>query len=232
MKVDTNILFFLQKKLGYQFCNISLLIEAITHPSCILEGCARNYERLEFLGDAVLNLIIAKILFDKYKNLHEDSLSTMRARLVSCEALCFVANSIDLKGALILSTGEENNGGRLNLGNIENSMEAVIAAIYLDSSIKKIEEIIYKLWNEIIENPNKLSIDSKTLLQEWAQKNKYNLPIYILINTAGPSHAPVFEIKVEIEEYYAIASGVNKKAAEKAASLEFLNKYQIIKKIR
>ncbi len=218
----------LQFTIGYEFSNKSLLLEAMTHPSCILTGQAKNYERLEFLGDAILNFVMAEILYEKYRNVNEDKLSSLRARLVSCEAICWAAEKINLRNAIILSQGEENNGGRFNDRNVENSMEALLAAIYIDGGLEEVTKIIKNLWFEIIEDSNKLSMDSKTTLQEWAQKNKLSIPTYIVVSQTGSSHAPIFEIRVEIGEFFAAATGANKKTAEKSAALEFLKKYNIL----
>lgn len=218
----------LQFTLGYEFSNKSLLIEAITHPSCILTGDSKNYERLEFLGDAILNFIMAEILYEKYRKVNEDKLSSLRARLVSSEAICSVAEKVNLRQALILSPGEENNGGRFNDRNLENSMEAILAAIYIDGGLSEVKKVITTLWFDIVEDPSKLSVDSKTILQEWAQKNKLSIPNYVLVSQTGSSHAPIFEIRVEIGELFSVASGLNKKTAEKLGALEFLKKYKIL----
>jgi len=220
----------LEKQMEYLFTDKSLLKEALTHPSCNLEKKEKNYERLEFLGDAVLNLIVAELLYTKYREVFEDKLSSMRAKLVSCNAICLVANEIGLGDMIILSQGEERNGGRQNPRNIENTMEALIGAIYLDGGIAASTRSVGKLWLPLIENQEILGIDSKTYLQEWAQKNKYKIPVYSLVSTNGSSHAPIFEIQVEIQGVgKTVASGNNKKEAEKEAASLFLQKFISVK---
>ncbi len=216
----------LQKQIEYQFSDVDLLRQALTHPSCYLAKADKNYERLEFLGDAVLNLIITEILFKKYNKMQEDKLSTMRAKLVSCSAICIIANDIRLKDKIILSPGEEKNGGRENPRNLENAMEALLGAIYLDSNIDSAKIIIQKLWNNIIENQEILGVDAKTILQEWAQKHRKQTPIYEVIGSSGPSHAPIFSIAINVQGFeQVVGSGSNKKEAEKNAAMIFLEKH-------
>lgn len=213
----------LEKVINYSFKNKAYIRQALTHPSCMNE---ENNERLEFLGDAALNLIIAELLYYKYKNVREDKLSSMRARLVSCDAICIVAENILLKNRIILSPGEEKNGGRNNPRNIENALEALIGAIYLDSGIEQTKIFIQSLWKNLIEDQKILGIDSKTTLQEWAQGNKHDIPKYKLVSNIGPSHAPEFEISVEIEGVgLTTAKGATKKEAEKLAAKKFIDEY-------
>lgn len=221
-----NIIDQVEKTLNYSFFNKALIEEALTHPSCNSDKIKKNNERLEFLGDAVLNLVIAEELYINYRKVFEDKLSSMRAKLVSSDAICIIADRIALRDKIILSKGEEKNGGRDNPRNIENAMEAIIGAIYLDGGIVASKRIIESLWKDLIANQDALGVDAKTYIQEWAQKNKFQIPEYRLISKVGPSHSPVFEINVSIpgvgEE---IGIGANKKEAEKLAALKFLKKY-------
>lgn len=214
-----------ESDLNYSFKNKNLLLEALTHPSYIVEQKLLNNERLEFLGDAVLNLIIAETLFHKHKDIREDKLSSIRAKLVSCDALCYVGNKIDLKNKILISLGEERNGGRDNLRNIENAFEAIIAAIFIDGGMESAKKFVSYHWNDLFDNHAILGIDSKSFLQEWAQKNK-KIPVYQVLSSDGPSHAPKFEIMVSVEAVGSEkAFGNNKKDAEKKAAQNFINKF-------
>jgi ribonuclease-3 len=216
----------LEEAIGYIFKKKDIVIEAITHPSCHIEITKKNNERLEFLGDAVLNLIIAEILYEKYNDSMEDKLSSMRAKLISCDAICLVAGELGIKEFIMLSQGEEKNGGRNNPRNIENATEAIIGALYIDAGFEKTKAIISKHWKNLIENQTILGVDAKTILQEWAQKNKYGSPIYKVLSREGPSHAPEFEISVSVGNIGVTkAKGFNKKETEKLAALDFLHKF-------
>lgn len=215
----------LEQIIGYKFNNLELLLEALIHPSNAIENNLDN-ERLEFLGDAVLNLIIAESLFVKHKKSFEDKLSAMRAKLISCEAICHIAQDLKMRDYLLLSQGEEKNGGRDNPRNIENATEAVIGAIYIDGGCAAAKEFVARFWAKLINDDSSLSMDSKTFLQEWSQKNKFGTPIYKVISQSGPSHSPLFAIDVIIENVgIASASGSNKKETEKLAALRFIEQY-------
>ena len=223
---EENILLELQQDLKYNFKNIDLLIEALTHPSNIIVENKKNYERLEFLGDAVLNLIIAEILYNKFSDSMEDKLSSMRAKLISCDAICLVAERINLKDKIFLSTGEEKNGGRDNPRNTENTLEAIIGAIYLDSGLGDATRVVSELWNDILNRKDIFTLDPKTFLQEWSQKNKFNIPFYNVEDKTGPSHAPEFLISVNVKSVgSALGRGSNKKEAEKEAAKKFIEKF-------
>lgn len=216
----------LETILEYKFLDKKNLVEAITHPSCHIEHEYKNNERLEFLGDAVLNLIIAELLFYKYNNSMEDKLSSVRAKLISCDAICIVAEKLNIKNYILMSIGEEKNGGRSNPRNIENATEAIIGALYIDGGFANTKEFVSKNWKNLINNDAILGVDAKTFLQEWAQKNKLGNPIYQVISRDGPSHAPEFVISVSIQAIGSVsASGSNKKEAEKLAATNFLKKF-------
>lgn len=215
-----------QKIFGYKFKDKNLIIRALTHPSCNSFDKVENNERLEFLGDAVLNLVLAEKLYLKYSNIREDKLSSLRAKLVSCDAICFVANKINFKDQIIMSFGEERNGGRENVRNVENAMEAVIGAIYIDGGIEAAKKVVLSHWQQLFNNINLLGIDSKTFLQEWSQKNKFGTPVYNVLNQTGPSHAPIFVMEVVVGNLGRITGeGQNKKESEKKAAENFIMEY-------
>ena len=211
------------KKIKYNFKDITLLEEAITHPSLGIkkDGIPFNYQRLEFLGDAILGFVLADILFQLYKENDEGELSKKIAFLASRKYCSHVGKEINLDSIIYISKGEEKNGGRDVANNIANSLEALIAAIYLDSkSIKEVSKFIKNFWGSF---NSETEIDTKTTLQEWSQENKKTLPCYELVEVSGTKHAPTFKVEVKIgKEMKKIGVGSSKKSAEKDAAEEML----------
>lgn len=217
----------LENLLGYNFKNKELLIEALSHPSLRQHHdykANKDYERLEFLGDAVLNLIITEILFKNFRNYNEGNLAKIRSYLVCRETICLVGAKLNLKDYIIMTHGEEIAGGRNNLNNIENATEALIAAIYLDSDINTIHNIIQNLWAEFIKVKDLTDYDPKTALQEWVQSKEHHIPIYQFIKREGVAHLSTFTVSVKIKDYEQIGIGHSIKEAEKNAARELLNR--------
>lgn len=217
----------LEKLLGYSFKNKALLTEALSHPSLRQHHeykANKDYERLEFLGDAVLNLIITEILFNNFKEYNEGNLAKIRSYLVCKETICVVGAKLGLKNYIIMTHGEEIAGGRDNPNNIENVTEALIAAIYLDSDITTIHNIIGKLWAEFIKVKDLTDYDPKTALQEWAQSKDHHIPIYRLIKREGVAHLSTFTVSVKINGYEQTGKGHSIKEAEKNAARELLHR--------
>lgn len=217
----------LESLLGYIFKNKELLIEALSHPSLRQHHeykANKDYERLEFLGDAVLNLIITEILFKNFRDYNEGSLAKIRSYLVCKETICVVGGKLSLKDYIIMTHGEELAGGRNNPNNIENVTEALIAAIYLDSNIEVTHNIIQKLWAEFIKVKDLTDYDPKTALQEWAQSKDHHIPIYQLIKREGVAHLSTFTVSVKIKDYEQIGVGHSIKEAEKNAARELLHR--------
>ncbi len=217
----------LEDVLGYSFKNKKLLVEALTHKSF---KQSYDNERLEFLGDAVLDLIVGEYLFFKFKNSDEGKLSKIRASLVNEDGFDKLARSIDLGDYIYLSNAEENNGGRDKPSLLSNAFEAVIGAIYLEAGLKTAKEIAVKLLEK---NYKDISLDSlfrdfKTTLQELTQARFGLTPEYKVIASRGPDHKKEFEIAVIIEDKeYARAVGKSKKIAQQEAAkqaLELLKK--------
>jgi len=208
----------LEKILNYEFKDEKLIIEALTHKSY---KQPYDNERLEFLGDAVLDLVVGEYLFNKFSKSDEGKLSKIRASLVNESGFELLARSINLGEYIFLSNAEENNGGREKASLLSNAFEAVIGAIYLEAGIKKIEEIAIGL---IEKNHKDISLDSlfkdyKTTLQELTQARYGETPEYKLIASRGPDHLKEFEIAVFIEnKEYARASGKSKKIAQQVAA--------------
>ena len=217
----------LEKTLGYKFTDEKLIIEALTHKS---NKQPYDNERLEFLGDAVLDLIVGEYLFNKFPNSDEGKLSKIRASLVNESGFDMLARSINLGEYIYLSNAEENNGGREKPSLLANAFEAIIGAIYLESGLSKANEIVISL---IEKNHKDISLDSlfkdyKTTLQELTQARFGQTPQYRVVASRGPDHKKEFEVAVTIEDKeYARAIGKSKKIAQQVAAeeaLKMLNK--------
>lgn len=207
--------------ISYQFSQKNLLVEALTHPSLSKENKKqKNYQRLEFLGDKVLSLVIGEFLMNKYPNEMEGDLSKRQAALVSCETLWQVALKIKLDEVLQLSAGEKKLGGAKNKRNLENALEALIGAIYLDSNFGNARNFIMKFWREFLEENIAPPKDPISQLQEFVQLQSKQLPQYETLQAGGSSHAPSFISKVKIQhlglEFSAF--GPSKKEAQKEAA--------------
>jgi len=208
----------LQEKLGYEFKDKSLIIEALTHKSY---KQSYDNERLEFLGDAVLDLVVGEYLFRKFRNSDEGKLSKIRASLVNETGFDKLARALNLGDYILLSNAEENNGGREKSSLLSNAFEAVMGAIYLEAGLKVVEKIAIRL---IEENHDDISLDSlfrdfKTTLQELTQARFGITPEYKVLSSTGPDHLKEFEVGVFIEgKEYATAKGKSKKIAQQEAA--------------
>ncbi len=215
----------LSEALGHRFARPDLLIEALTHKSAAGDGNANRfgYERLEFLGDRVLGLIIADILLKRFPDEDEGSLAPRFAALVRREALAEVAMIIDLARHLVLAPGEEKSGGRTNSGLLADACEAIIAALYLDAGLETASRFIVRSWAPLMAATDEPPRDAKTRLQEWAQEHKLRLPVYQILAREGPPHSPTFTVRASVEGYPpAEATGPSKRAAEQGAAGEVL----------
>lgn len=217
----------LEETLGYKFKDKKLIIEALTHKS---HKQPYDNERLEFLGDAVLDLIVGEYLFFKFPKSNEGKLSKIRASLVNENGFEKLARSIELGKYMYLSNAEENNGGREKASLLSNAFEAIIGAIYLESGLQKAREIAIDL---IEKNHKEISLDSlfrdfKTSLQELTQARFGETPEYKVVASRGPDHKKEFEVAVIIEnKEYARAVGKSKKIAQQEAAqmaVKLLNK--------
>ncbi len=215
----------LEEKIGYSFRNKDLLRQALTHSSFSNEQRIRrngNYERLEFLGDAVLELVSSELLFHTYADLPEGELTRMRASLVCEPALAYCARDLELGKFLRLGRGEEHTGGRERDSIIADVVEAVIGAIFLDSGLEKAKDFILRFVLNDMEN-KQFFYDSKSSLQELAQGTFKTDVSYTLLGEEGPDHNKTFTVEVSFgEEVLARGSGRTKKAAEQQAAYRAL----------
>jgi ribonuclease-3 len=208
----------LEKTLGYTFKDKKLIIEALTHKSY---KQPYDNERLEFLGDAVLDLIVGEYLFNKFKKSDEGKLSKIRASLVNETGFDKLARSLNLGEYIFLSNAEQNNGGREKSSLLSNAFEAVIGAIYLEAGLSVVQEIAIEL---IEKNHKVISLDSlfrdfKTTLQELTQARFGITPEYKVVASRGPDHKKEFEVSVMIEDKeYARGSGKSKKIAQQESA--------------
>jgi len=208
----------LEKYLDYHFEDPQLLIEALTHKSY---KQPYNNERLEFLGDAVLDLVVGEYLFSKFPKFDEGKLSKMRASLVNEEGFTRMAEHINLGDFIFLSNAEENNNGRHKPSLLSNAFEAVMGAIYLQVGLSHVEALMHKYLEEIypVIDMSTLFKDFKTTLQELTQAEFGVTPDYRLVGTSGPDHKKEFEIAVYIQDkVYASAKGKSKKVAQQEAA--------------
>ena len=222
----------LEKKLGFKFENIELFKQALTHASVGYEEGRKvlHNERFEFLGDAVLGLIVSRFLLDQFPDAKEGRLTKMRSHLANRSALLTMAQSLDVGKYLYLGQGEEKSGGRQRTSNLANAMEALICAIYMDQGLEKAEVLVLKLLaprlREVVDNPEPQN--AKGQLQEQLQALGSDLPVYRIASLTGPDHSRQFEAVVEWKgEAIGRGTGASKKAAEQQAAETALAKLKI-----
>ncbi len=217
--------------INYNFKNKDLLNEALTHPSFSkYQKNILNYQRLEFLGDKVLSLIISEYLMEKYPLENEGDLSKRHAALVSGDTLSQIALEVGIDKVLKVSAGEESLGGKTNKRNLENALEALIGAIYLDSNYQNAQEFVLKFWHEFLDKNLTPPKDPVSELQEFVQTRSKKLPHYEITKTSGFEHAPIFTAILTIEHLNLTvqASGKSKKEAQKEAAIIALDKIKQI----
>lgn len=214
----------IEEKIGYRFRQKGLLEEALTHPSMAL---AYSNQRLEFLGDTVLGLMVARLLYRLFPAEKEGDLAKRHAALVCGESLVRYAQTLQLQAHLHLADGEALTGGRENPTNIEDLVEALFGAVYLDGGIDAVEATFLPYWEEQAGKVKAPPKDPKTALQEWAQARGQQLPAYSLTSAEGPAHAPIFTIEVAIEDGTVFsATATTKRIAEREAARLLLEHLQ------
>ena len=211
-------------RLGHDFAEPDLLIEALTHPSV---GGARDNQRLEFLGDRVLGLVVAEALLQDDLAAAEGDLAPRLNALVRKETCAAVARSIDLGAALRMGRSEMISGGRRKQALLGDAMEAVIAAVYLDSGLEAAREVVLRLWGDRIVEAREQGRDAKTALQEWAQARGMPPPDYNDLDRMGPDHAPVFSVEARLADgQAAMGQAASKRAAQQAAAGALLTRLE------
>ncbi len=213
----------IQKIIGHNFSDQALLKTALTHSSV---GQATNYERLEFLGDRVLGLAVAEVLYNKFPNEPEGDMAKRLAALVQGTMLAQVAKEINLGRFIEFSEAERDAGGAENENILADVMEAIIGALYLDGGFEKCQKMVEKLWGEHLYEVKKPPAHPKTELQEWAQGQGLELPVYEIIGQSGPDHAPIFEIELSVDGFEQVrAEGKSRQDAERAAARAFIEQH-------
>ena len=201
-----------------------LIREALTHGSAVGRGRA-GYERLEFLGDRVLGLVVAEALLERFPSEREGDIAKRHAQLVRRDSLATVARRLGLGAHLILSRGEEESGARDNPGVLADALEAVIAALYLDAGLDVARGFVMRHWCELIAADQHPPRDPKTTLQEWAQGRGMARPVYTELACRGPAHAPVFTVEARVEGVEPVeATGRSKREAEQGAAQALLER--------
>ena len=211
----------LEEVLGHRFSRPDLLRQSLVHSSVTTtrRDRVRSNERQEFLGDRVLALVAADLLYHRFPGEDEGAMARRHAALVRREALARVAEAIGLAQHIVMSEGEEETGGRENSALLADTCEAVIAALYLDGGLQAAAAFIRRQWQPLIDEAKAPPVDAKTALQEWAQARGLPLPAYREVAREGPPHAPVFSVAVSVEGLApATATGASKRAAEQAAA--------------
>lgn len=220
----------LENEIGYQFKDKSLLKQALTHSSFSNEQKIRkrkNYERIEFLGDAVLELVSSDYFYRTYPEETEGNLTKMRAAAVCEQALAITARQLKLGSYMIFGKGEEANGGRERESIIADAVEAVIGAIYLDESLEEAKKFIYRFVLNDLDH-KRLFYDAKSILQEHVQETKAGELVYELIREEGPEHDKLFVVEARLNDVtIGSGEGKSKKTAQQHAAYDALLKQHI-----
>ncbi len=211
-----------QTRIGHDFADLDLLRRALTHTS-IASATRPSNQRLEFLGDRVLNLVIAEALLEQDTVADEGILAPRYNALVRKETCADVARDIDLGAVLRLGRGEMATGGRRKNAILGDAMEALIAAVYIDAGMATAQSMVRRLWGKRISQVEAEARDAKTALQEWAQARGMTPPSYQVVDRSGPDHAPVFRVRVQLQDgQNAEAEASAKRPAEQAAAKHLL----------
>ena len=217
----------LQARLQHQFSDAALLVRAVTHRSF----AADHNERLEFLGDSVLNLAVADLLYQRLSALPEGDLSRIRANLVKQETLHQLAVGLGLPEVVRLGEGEVRSGGSRRPSILADALEALIGAVYLDAGYAAAQALVQRLFEDVEINPQMEASakDAKTELQEWLQGRKYKLPLYRVVGTLGAAHRQTFDVECEVPDLNLSERGIgnSRRAGEQAAAAAMLQTLKI-----
>ncbi|MBX3609096.1 MAG: ribonuclease III [Hydrogenophaga sp.] len=215
----------LQSRLQHRFASPRLLERALTHRSF---GADHN-ERLEFLGDSVLNLAVSSLLYERLDNMPEGDLSRVRAHLVKQDTLFDIAQGLGLSPCLRLGDGEKRSGGHKRPSILADALEAVIGAVYLDGGFEPASQLVRRLYADVELNAQMRSLgkDPKTELQEWLQARKMKLPVYRVVATLGEAHKQTFDVECLVQEsgHAERGIGASRRAGEQAAAAAMLQHF-------
>jgi len=216
----------LERRLGYNFVDKSLLNKALTHASARTEGgLAGDNERLEFLGDRVLGLSVAQLLFEAFPDKAEGELAKRYNRLVRRETCASVGGALRLADHVRLGQSATGSAGRRNTAIVSNACEAVLGAIFMDAGFAAADAVVRAHWGPLLDELAETPADAKSVLQEWAQGHGRPLPSYRQVSRSGPDHAPTFEVEVHVEGVApARGTGASKRFAEQAAAGRMLQR--------
>ena len=215
-------------KLNYIFTSDELLIEALTHRS----AGAKNYERLEFLGDSIVNFVIADKLFTMYPQYPEGDLSRLRASLVNKDGLALIARDLNLGDYLILGSGELKSGGFRRDSILSDTVESIIGAVHLDAGFEAARNLVLRLYTDQLANmpdPSTLK-DPKTQLQELLQARKFSLPVYEISDITGKAHNQIFSVNCSVDELDIKTTGRagSRRKAEQQAAIEAISNVELV----
>jgi len=215
----------LEARLGYRFRNPDLAALALTHLSAQVAG-GRSYQRLEFLGDRVLGVVVAERLYAAFPHASEGELSMRLAKLVRRETCAAIAAEWDVGPYVVLGLGEARGGGRKKIAILSDVCESLIGAVHVDGGFEAARDLILRAWGERLTADAEPARDAKTALQEWAQARALAAPRYEEVARSGPAHAPQFVIRVALPGYDAeTGEASSKRAAEQAAAKAFLDRW-------
>jgi ribonuclease III len=220
----------LEERIGYKFKDATFLESALTHISALkgVRNRASSYQRLEFLGDHVLGLVISDLLFRGFPKADEGELSRRLADLVRKETCAEIARTIELGTAIRLGSSEANAGGRKRPAILADVCEALIGAVYLDGGYPAAEDLVERLWQVRMQATAPPQRDPKTVLQEWAQARGLPTPTYSEVERTGPDHSPQFRVAVQLPSFApAEGSGRSKRIAEQAAAAAMLTRERV-----
>jgi ribonuclease III len=208
-------------RIGYHLKDHELLQQALTHGSKSKK--AKNYERLEFLGDRVLGLVIAEALYSKHAKEPEGKLAARHSALVRGEICAAVGRAMGLDEFIILGDSERRSGLQHSVTVLGDAAEALIGAVYLEAGLTPARSLILKFWTDFIDKPDTATKDAKTFVQEWVLSRALPLPRYELVSQDGPDHKPHFVIDIMVDQFPAArGEGANKRAAEMHAAMSFI----------
>tara|TARA_Y100001936_G_scaffold254179_1_gene326662 strand:- start:10480 stop:11184 length:705 start_codon:yes stop_codon:yes gene_type:complete len=219
----------LESSLEYSFEDPSILLNALRHPSSANKLYGNN-QRLEFLGDRVLGLFVAELLYKNFPNEPEGALAKRFSALVNRDSLAIIAEDIDIGSYIELGQSEKDIEARKNPGHLADALEAIIAALFLDGGAQVARNFVRKYWEPLASSNVEPPSDFKTRLQEWSQSRNGSLPNYTIVSRSGPPHQPIFSVEVRVKDFDPeYAEGSSKQSAEQAAAKKMIEKLEIIK---